>query len=141
MYSVEKIESIFWGPDIEATAEWYERVLGWKADYDAYDEEGRCTFGSVHLPSADDAGRPDAPFRGMNLSRYGADAAPYNTGDKHFTAMVHVDDVDAVYERAVQNGATVDGPPQDQDWGFRIFGMADVNGFGLMVAQDIQPGK
>ena len=47
MYRVLKIEVILTVPSIEGTAAWYEGVLGWTGHYDAYDERGRCTFGSV----------------------------------------------------------------------------------------------
>jgi uncharacterized glyoxalase superfamily protein PhnB len=140
-YRVTTIEIVMSVPSVEETAEWYERVLGWKAEFDTFDEGGRCAFGSVYLPAPEDEGVAEAPFRGFNLSRHGAGAEGYEKGERYFTALVQVDDADAVYERAVGAGAVVDGPPQDQPWRMRTFGMKDLNGFVLMFAQHLGTGS
>ncbi len=134
-YTVSAVEMTLEVPDVEETQEWYGRVLGWEADQDAFDEDGSCTYGSVHLPSPEDAGAPRPPFRGFNLAAYDAGRGAYSRGDKHFTIMVVVDDVDAAYERAVAGGAQTAGPPADQPWLMRVFCMTDLNGFNLMFAQ------
>jgi len=41
---------------------------------------------------------------------------------------VHVDDVDAHYERAVAAGARVQGPPEDMEYGVRHYGAFDLDG-------------
>ena len=41
---------------------------------------------------------------------------------------VHVDDLDAHYERARHAGAQIDGPPTDTDFGSRQYSARDVEG-------------
>lgn len=44
------------------------------------------------------------------------------------TLVLHVDDVDAAFRRAVENGATVLQPPADQEYGARSASVADASG-------------
>jgi uncharacterized glyoxalase superfamily protein PhnB len=48
---------------------------------------------------------------------------------------VHVPDADAHYERAKAAGADVDGPPQDQAYGVRSYGVLDPEGQQWWFAQ------
>lgn len=57
----------------------------------------------------------------------------------HVTAgmYVHVDDVDAHFERAKVAGASVDGPPEDKPYGDRVYGALDPEGHQWWFAQSI----
>lgn len=134
-YGVEKVELLLSVPSIEETAEWYERVLGWEALLLAHDAQGKCTYGTVHMPSPEEAFLDVPPLRGFNLATFGVDPATYGTGNRNLVITVTVDDVDAVYERAAANGAEVPEPPQDRPWGMRTFNMSDLNGFVLTFMQ------
>ena len=127
MYSVDKVELILTVPSIEETAAWYERVLGWESDYDAYDAEGHCTFGSV--------ARDRVAWRGINLGR--APAGPYSNKDSNLTVFIQVDDVDTVYARVIDSGVTPDADLEDQSWGGRTFSLRDLNGFHLTIWQEL----
>lgn len=137
MYVVEKVEVILTVPSIEETAAWYERVLGWTAHFDTFDAQGRCGFGSVMLGDMEAVVHEEAPFTGMNLSRFEGDPASYSD-PSHFTALIRVDDVDAVYTRVVESGVTPASPPANQPWGGRTFWMRDVNGFVLSFFQLVE---
>jgi PhnB protein len=50
---------------------------------------------------------------------------------------VHVDDVDAHYERAVAAGAKPDRPPTDQPYGVRSYGALDPEGHQWWFAQPL----
>jgi uncharacterized glyoxalase superfamily protein PhnB len=127
MYAVEKVELILTVPSIEETAAWYERALGWDSGYDAYDQEGRCTFGSV--------ARDQVAWQGINLSR--APAGPYSNEGSNLTVFIKVDDVDAVYGRVIDSGVTPDAELEDQPWGGRTFSLRDLNGFHLTIWQEL----
>ncbi len=137
MYKVDKVEVILTVPSIEETGAWYERVLGWTAHYDTFDAQGRCNFGSVMLGDAEAVMREEAPFTGMNLSRFQEDAEAYGE-PAHFTALIRVDDVDALYARVVEKGVTPPSPPRNEPWGGRAFGMRDLNGFVLSFYQLVE---
>ena len=54
--------------------------------------------------------------------------SPKRLGYSNVGMFVHVDDVDALYERATAAGAEVDGEPVDQPYGVRSFGAKDPEG-------------
>ena len=138
MYTLQKIDVVLTVPSIEETAAWYERVLGWVGHYDVFDAEGRCLFGSVMCGDLESVMQGKETFRGFNLSRLSEDAASHDQGCANFCAMIFVDDVEAVYARAVENKAAVDTAPEDQLWGGRTFSMQDLNGFRLMFVQMVE---
>ena len=122
MHTVLKVEVILSVPSIEETAEWYERVLGWSSDFDAYDEQGRCTFGSVTNGEGD--------LAGFNLSRAQSGTRPVKRGEG-FTGFVLVDNVDALFAQVLASSVAYDSPPENQVWGGRTFSMRDINGYRL----------
>ena len=131
-YGVEKVELLLSVPSIEETAEWYERVLGWEALLLVHDAQGKCTYGTVHMPSPEEAFLDVPLLRGFNLATFGVDPATYGTGNRNLVITVTVDDVDAVYRRVVASGVGVFEAPQDQPWGGRMFNLTDLNGFVLV---------
>lgn len=46
---------------------------------------------------------------------------------------IWVDDVDAMYERLVEAGVDVEGPPQDQEWGARHAWFRDGDGRRMSI--------
>jgi hypothetical protein len=48
---------------------------------------------------------------------------------------IEVDDVDAVYERALVKGAEIVHPITDEDWGLRRFFVRDPNGAVLSITE------
>ena len=135
---VHKVEITLTVPSIEEAVAWYECVLGWVGHYDIFDAEGHCLFGSVMCGDLESVMQGKETFRGFNLSRFSEGAAPYGQGCANFSALIFVDDVEAVYARAVGNEATVDGAPEDQLWGGRTFSMQDLNGFRLTFVQMVE---
>jgi uncharacterized glyoxalase superfamily protein PhnB len=137
-YPVRKVEMMLTVPSIEGTVAWYECVLGWVGHYDVFDAEGRCLFGSVMCGDLESVMQGKETFRGFNLSRFSEGTASYSQGCANFSALIFVDDVEAVYARAVENEATVDGAPENQLWGGRTFSMQDLNGFRLTFVQMVE---
>lgn len=138
MDTIKQINTILSVPSIEDTVAWYKRVLGWDGCYDVFDDQGRCLFGSVMSGNSDRVIRGEAPFLGFDLSRLPEGEDQDNVHNHHFTALIHVDDVDAVYAQVVANGADPAAAPMDQFWGSRTFSLLDLNGYRLTFAQEIE---
>jgi catechol 2,3-dioxygenase-like lactoylglutathione lyase family enzyme len=51
--------------------------------------------------------------------------------------IFHVEDVDALYARAVANGLSPRAEPRDASWGERMFPMYDPNGHDLSFAKPL----
>ena len=51
-----------------------------------------------------------------------------NIGDHSYLAYIEVDNVDAVYARAVNAGAEVMKPPTDEPWGRRELALRSPDG-------------
>lgn len=58
MQMINRIVLTLHVPSVEATAAWYERLLGWQGHFDTFDTAGHCLFGSVMLQPT--------PFVGFN---------------------------------------------------------------------------
>ena len=69
--------------------------------------------------------------------QYGA-LSPKTLGGSASTAIVHVPNVDSVFERAVSSGSTVTMPLADQFWGDRSGAVTDPFGHKWMIATHIE---
>lgn len=49
--------------------------------------------------------------------------------------ILHVDDVDAIYNRLTSAGLSPDDPPEDASWGERYFHISDPDGHELSFAK------
>jgi|TARA_B100000745_G_scaffold189694_1_gene124575 catechol 2,3-dioxygenase-like lactoylglutathione lyase family enzyme len=49
--------------------------------------------------------------------------------------ILHVDDVDAIYNRLTSAGLSPDAPPEDASWGERYFHISDPDGHELSFAK------
>ena len=49
--------------------------------------------------------------------------------------ILHVDDVDAIYNRLTSAGLSRDAPPEDASWGERYFHISDPDGHELSFAK------
>ena|SRR5688572_5214537 len=63
---------------------------------------------------------------------------PQKAGSSH--AHIMVDDLDAVYERLVQAGASIRQSPKVQEWGLRDMVVADPDGNTLEIAEPAGEG-
>jgi PhnB protein len=116
---------IFYSDGI-AAMDWMERALGFRERMRTVDENGGLRHGEMQ--------------RGDALVMLGSPPDyrnPKELGAVTVGLYLHVDDVDAVYRQAVDAGADVDGPPQDQPYGERIFGVTDPEGQQWWVAKTI----
>ena len=71
-------------------------------------------------------------------------AAPVSLGGTPVTVMVYVEDVDATFKRAVDAGATVDRPVENQFYGDRAGQFTDPFGHKWFIAshvEDVSPDE
>lgn len=55
--------------------------------------------------------------------------------DRWGRVIIHVADVDAVYDRALSAGLSPEAPPRDAEWGERYFHLVDPDGHELSFAR------
>ena len=107
--------------DLEVSAAWYRDVLECEIDHVAPGNWCFCRSGRVTFM----LGRcPDVP----NASEL---------GDHSYVAYLHVDDVDELYQRAVDLGADVLKAPRDEPWGMREAGLRSPDGHRFMLGQPV----
>ena len=63
---------------------------------------------------------------------------PKELGQVTVGLYVHVDDVDAHFERAKAAGAEIDGRPEDKPYGDRLYGALDPEGHQWWFAQSLE---
>jgi uncharacterized glyoxalase superfamily protein PhnB len=137
MYTVQKIEVILTVPSIEETGSWYER-LGWRAHSDTFDKDGHCLFGSVTRDVDKNVEQGENLSTVINLSRFAGEPGDYNDDHANFTIFIAVDNVDAVYATAVENGLYTGPAPEIQLWGGKTLSIQDLNGFQLTFYQQVE---
>jgi PhnB protein len=63
---------------------------------------------------------------------------PKSRGGATSSLMIYVEDMDAVFARAVAEGATAERPPEDQFWGDRMGSLIDPFGHRWSIATHIE---
>ena len=126
--------------DCDAAAAWLGRVFGFR-ELARYDWQGRVAH--VDMAVGEDGavmlGWPGADYRSPKTHR-----AECKLAERMFSvpfvvdgAHVVVDDVDAHFERAKTEGATILSEPEDQPFGERIYVAEDLEGHRWMFAQHL----
>ncbi|MBO0730349.1 MAG: VOC family protein [Acidimicrobiaceae bacterium] len=109
-----------------AALEWLTKAFGFRERFRTVDNEGRVGHCEMEL--------------GDGLIMMGSPPdhkSPAQLGQVTVGIYVHVDDVDAHYERAVNAGAEVQGPPADQPYGVRSYGALDCEGHQWWFSQPL----
>lgn len=63
--------------------------------------------------------------------------APKALGDHQYFAFIHVNDVDGLYRRLTNHGATIRKAPTDEPWGLREMAVETPDGHRVMIGQAI----
>jgi uncharacterized glyoxalase superfamily protein PhnB len=120
MPTFERLIPVLTYQDIASAHDFLVRAFGFTSGGVSWDASGQPIYGEVRAGNATiwlhrvtSAHAPTSPLV--------ADVA--NAG-----LVVHVDDVDAHYERARAAGARIDAPPVDQAYGQREYGAHDLEG-------------
>lgn len=115
--------------DLEASVEFYEQSLGLtcteRGERSAAFDTGACTL------------KVERDFDESTLAAFGLSPPGDSRGDG-VVVVLEVEDVDAVYETAVEHDADTLIEPRDVDWGRRLFLVRDPDGYVLEVSQPIE---
>jgi len=116
------------------SVEWFEK-LGWEKSWDWGDPPG---FGGVcsgvcqiFLCEGGQGGRG----RGDHEMTFGPTGD--QTGDKGSWMSIWVDDVDAVYQRCLDQGLDVTWPPTDMEWNVREMHVRHPDGHVFRISRGI----
>jgi hypothetical protein len=112
-YYVRDNSAIYYTPDMAASMEWFDNVLGWPGVVDARDESGNGVYGYIIPHDKSNIPGSSAPFMQMMKGE------PVNP----VAAMIQVWGVDGLRQRALNNGWTQVTPVQKTTWGARLFDM------------------
>ncbi len=124
--------------DASGAIEWLERAFGFREDRDArYEENGTITHAELELEGARIYLSTPAGYASPSTLRAESETArrSYDNPwviDGHF---VEVDHVDAHYERARAEGATILSEPSEPGYGYRVYTAEDPEGHRWMFGQ------
>ena len=105
------------------TIEWYKKALGMQEISRSLGPDGKIMHAELRIG--------DSPFYANDLMR---GKGPKEYGGSPASFWLYVDDSDALFKRAVDAGATVQMPIEDQFWGDRAGCVADPNGYSWWIA-------
>jgi len=118
--TVQRRISILVYSDLEAAYEFLVRVFGLGPGELTRDGEGNIVHGELQAGDGVVWLHPEAPAFDM--------ASPRTLGASTASVALMVDDVDAHYRHAKEQGATIDYEPVDQPYGYREYSARDSEG-------------
>ncbi|MBD2074604.1 VOC family protein [Phormidium sp. FACHB-592] len=124
--------TILYVPDVEAATTFYEQTFGLRRRFvtDAQ-EYGELNTGTTHLAFSQSEfakGSTSVPFEAAQPDK---SAPPVELG-------IVTKDVAALYQRAIQAGATPVQEPEPKPWGQIVGYVRDLNGFLVEICTEVQ---
>jgi uncharacterized glyoxalase superfamily protein PhnB len=116
--------------DSAAAIAFYTKVFGAKETLRLTDDTGRVGHAEIAIGAATVMMSDEHPEIGV--------VSPTTLGNTAVALHLTVADVDAVHERAVEAGASVERPPANQDHGERMFVMRDPFGHRWFVGTPVE---
>lgn len=110
-------------PDVAQAIDWLCDTFGFTELWRAGSHRARLTYGNGVVILSDASHGRTPPQRGQAAHCH--------------SVMVQVDDVDVHYQRAVERGAGVAGPPEDFAYGERQYSAEDLAGHSWTFSQSI----
>jgi len=107
-YAVLESGAICYTMEMAKMMKWFERILGWYAQADRWDDEGRPVHAVVTPAPAETAALALHPFTGLHL----LEGEP----ERRAPALIRVDNLSKLYERAVSAGWTRLTEPEETSW-------------------------
>ncbi|MCU1428210.1 MAG: hypothetical protein JWL83_2210 [Actinomycetia bacterium] len=118
--TVQRRISILVYSDLEAAYEYLVRVFGLGPGELTRDDDGRVVHGELQAGDGVVWLHPESPDFGL--------LSPRSLGGSTASMAVMVDDVDAHFRHASEQGITIDYPPVDQPYGYREYSARDSEG-------------
>ena len=116
--------------DAKAAIEFYERAFGAKELFRLQEPSGRIGHAEIKIGPATVMLADEFPEHDIR--------GPRSLGGTTFSIHLHVDDVDAAFERAVKAGATVVRPLQNQFYGERSASLRDPFGHEWLLGSQVE---
>jgi uncharacterized glyoxalase superfamily protein PhnB len=120
--------------DIDASIQFYVDALGFSREWNMTDEAGKTSFACVKLGDAeillgtiDFVTEADRGKRGIGIQIYVE--VPADTS------------IDDVYQKAQSAKANITRAIETRDWGERAFNVKDIDGYNLMLAQNVKKSE
>jgi PhnB protein len=116
--------------DMDRSVRFYEDALGFRRTFSIPGPDGRPVFTTLShgdatlMLSVAQTESPDPPVAGS-----------LGAGVNLYLTVTQEEDIDALFERAWNNGARVVTEPTDQFWGDRDWTIADPDGYTLTVGK------
>ncbi len=124
--------TILYVPDVEAAIAFYEQAFGLTRSFVTDTKEyGELDTGTTRLAFAQHKfvkGLTSVPFEAAQLDK---SAPPLELG-------IVTNDVEALYQRAIQAGATQIKEPQQKPWGQTVGYVRDLNGFMVEICTEVK---
>ncbi len=108
-YSVRENSPIYYTRDMDATAKWFEEVLGWYAGIDQRDEQGRGVYGCILPFPGEIKAMTMTPFNGFHLF--------FGEPSHQVVAFMQMDHVANLRDFVLKNGWQQVSELQHQHWG------------------------
>ena len=118
--TVQRRISILVYADLEAAHDYLVRVFGLGPGQLTRDEQGKVVHGELQAGDGVVWLHPESPAFGL--------ASPRSLGGSSGSMAVMVDDVDAHFRHASEQGAKIDYEPVDQPYGYREYSARDSEG-------------
>ncbi len=112
--------------DLKAAVSFYQKAFGFKKRFLAKGPDGKAMHAELAL-------RGSVLMLGPESAQWGT-RTPKTVGGASGSLYLYVDNVDKVVAKALQLGATANGPVMDMFWGDRCGNIADPDGNAWNVA-------
>ncbi len=116
--------------DAASAIEFYTEAFGAKEIYRHNDPDGESVFGEIVIGDSPVMINDEQPEYGMN--------GPQSLGGTPVNIFLYVEDVDALFDRAIAAGATEIRPVEDKPEGDRRGGLTDPFGHVWWIATHIE---
>lgn len=124
-YFVKENAPIYFTPDMDKTAEWFEKAMGWYSNIVERDVHGSGTYGVVFdmLPEIESTHL--APFTGFQLF--------YGTPENRVLSFMQVQNIKKMREYILSNGWENITEITAQPWGGKTCSLTTLDGYMINV--------
>lgn len=124
--------TILYVPDVEKAIAFYEQAFGLQRSFVADTQEyGELNTGTARLAFSQNEFAKSLTSVPFETAQLGKSAPPIELG-------IVTNDVEALYQRAIQAGATPIKEPQQKPWGQTVGYVRDLNGFLVEICTEVE---
>lgn len=119
-YAVKENAPVYYTQDMDETAIWFDKVLGWYAAIDQRNEKGEGTYGCI-MPLPDVVSNMSLmPFNGFHMF--------YGEPSKKIVAFMRVDNLRKLCDYVKKKGWDGIGAIKKQHWGGEVCDVRTIDG-------------